>query len=227
MNALNAMNVFLQYSLVSKSFVNMQDVSVLKCVSKDTQRMVKEYVDNNTDGKQAVIEVTAGMLGISPNSLARKHIIKTDILFKNLLIIERVYGSKKHKAVLLQTLNNLTGHVVPELWTETLVHVEKQKQMDTIHFLLHSIQDDCLPRNIIIVYILMSFIFKLMNSNKTILFNRNEFALAHTRLQKVVVKKCINLTTLLREEITLYPYMFIDRVLRKLGDVKRAFSSLA
>lgn len=220
---MDVLRVFVQYCAVSKSILTMQDVAILQCLSQDTKSMVKLYIDDVDGGRKFIVESTASTLGLP---CEYKHIINLEELVKQLLTIQRLYGNQRHKDKFLNVLDSFTRHIVSTIWTEPIEMLSKDKQTGTIHFLLCSIHKGKSDQNVILIYILMCFIFKVINSNKTIVHDKNKSLFAYPTIQHIIIDKCIELTKSLREEITSYPFMFIDRVIRRVGDVKRLVSSL-
>lgn len=223
---MDVLSIFLQFSVSSKCIVDIQDIAVLRCVSKQTQTFVKIYVDDIENGEWSVIETSNKLLGL-PNTKTNKDcVIKIGELTKQLMIIKRLYGQAKHKDKFISVLNHLTKHVISKLWTHSLSELSLQQQKDTINFLLTCIQNENMQQNIIIVYTLMSFICSLTKSKQKVINNRDECIIAYSSLKRIVIKKCLELSSCLREEITSYPYVFVDRVIRKVGEVKRQMVSL-
>ncbi len=215
----DALAVFVQYSILNKGFINIEDAARLKCVSKDLHSLF----DDTTN---VFMETTGDELGITYKMQECPHIIKLDILFQQMLLIRRLYGYRDKASKLVDVLNRFTHNIVGSIWTESFNGLSKDKQIATMKFLLECNQHTKQPQrdvqqNVLIVYLMMSFMLNLLNNNKKNILSREKSLFAHRNFQDVVVNKCIALSTMLREEITSYPYMFIDRVIRRVGDVKR------
>lgn len=220
----DALTVFVQYATLNKGFINIEDAARLKCVSKDLHILF----DNNAD---VLIETTADELGIPYKMQKCFHIVKLDVLFQQLLLIRRLYGDRKKSSEFIEVLNRFTHDIAGSIWTESLMGLSKEKQVVTIRFLIDcnvhtNTPDKDLQQNIILVYLMMTFMLKLLNSNKKIIREKDKSLFAHHHFQDVVIHKCIALSSMLREEITSYPYMFVDRVIRRVGDVKRLIQLL-
>lgn len=216
------LSVFVQYNMVSKCLLDLGDVATLKCVSRETKLIVCKYIN-----EQVIIDTNVENLGIQYKQLPIEHVIDMRQFVKQLIATKRLYGNVERRGKFLQLLNNFTGGDVTKVWTEPIAGLSYKKQCDTIYFLLNCIQTDNIQHNIIIIYFLMHFISKLITMNKSIAKDKEKFLLEHLKIQLIIIDKCNEISTTLREEITMYPFAFIDRVIRKVGDVKRLIISLS
>lgn len=198
--------------------INIQDIAVLRCVSRNVLNVVNTYIK---DDNQAVFRNTLCFLNIPCDKLdihSTSHIIKLGLLVRHLLVFRRLYNDIAKKTKLISTIDSFTKHDVNQLWKKQLNKASKDEQKQTIHLLLYCAQGDNesnLQQNIIIIYVIMCFISKSYNSMG------HQSLFAHEPIKKIIITKCEELSINLREEITSYPYMFIDRVIRKIGDVRR------
>jgi hypothetical protein len=220
---MDVLRVFVQYGAASRSILTVQDVAVMKCISQDANSMVKLYIDDVKGAMKSIVDNTALTLGIP---CKEKHVINMEMLVKQVLTVRRLYGNKQHKTKFLQVLDNFTRHILSNIWTEPLAMLSKEKQTETIHLLLRCFAQDNPEQNVLTIYVLMCFIFKVIKSNKTIIYDKDKCVFAHSKIKRIIIDKCIELTSVLREEVSSYPFMFTDRVIRRVGDVKRLVSSL-
>jgi hypothetical protein len=215
----DALTVFVQYATVNKGFINIEDAARLKCVSKDLHVLFDDTAD-------VLIETTANELGIPYKMQECSHIVKFDVLFQQLLLIRRLYGDRKKSGKFVEVLNRFTHDIAGSIWTESLMGLSKEKQVVTIRFLIDcnvhtNMPNKDIQQNIILVYLMMTFMLKLLNNNKKTIRDKDKSLFANHHFQDVIINKCIALSSTLREEITSYPYMFVDRVIRRVGEVKR------
>ena len=221
---MDVLTVVMQYSMVHECKLDMVNIATLKCVSINTKLMVEKYIDETI-----VLDASANTIGIPYKTLPREHAINMNIFLKQLLTTKRLYGKleSNDKQKFKTMLNHFTSQGVNNVWSESICGLPLQKQIDTISFLLGCVEKNNIQHNVMIVYFLMQFIFKLINTNKTILKDKEKFLLQNVRLQQIIQNKCNEISTTLREEITMYPFAFVDRVIRKVGEVKRLVLSLA
>lgn len=221
---MDALSVFVQYCATSGSILTIQDVAVLHCLSHNVNDMVKMYIDDVKGVRKTILDNTASTLGLA---YKEEHVVDIEMLIKHILMIQRLYGDKRQKQKFLQALDNFTRHIVSNIWTEPLAMLSTKKQRGTMYLLMRGVNQDTPEQNIIIVYVLMCFIYKFINSNKIIIHDKDTCLFAHSKIKRIIIEKCIELSSSLREDISCYPFMFIDRVIRRIGDVKRLVSSLS
>jgi hypothetical protein len=218
----NALKIMLQHSNACGAVAfNMQDIAALKCVSKELQCLVTKHIDD-----ALLIISTANDVDIPYAKLMSDHCLDTTMLLQQLLIIKRLHGNQAKVQQLVNVLNAFTRDITSGIWTESFKGMSRETQFYTIDFLAHCNCEGNLGHNIVIVYLLMTFMAKFLNNNRAILDDRKQTVFAGQRFRDVMVCKCTHLTSTLREEVTAYPYMFVDRVLRKIGDVRRFVQKL-
>lgn len=223
---MDAISILIQQSASCNSLLNLQDVATLHCVSHDVHVMINTYISSIPQNVSNMLETTAKELCI-PNKPDLNHVVDVNALLRQLLIVRQLYGNIEKNTKLNCVLDNFTKNEVCNLWTISFEKMTKTNQIDTVQFLLQCIQKNCVQQNIIVIYILMSFLSRLFKNKKKDIHNKNESMFAYTNFRLVVVKKCLEITTTLREEITGYPYVFIDRTIRKIGEVKRITLSVS
>lgn len=222
---MEAITILIQQSGVCNGLLNMQDIAVLHCVSNDIHIVIDTYISNIEQNNLSIVEATAQEFGIPCKNI--NHVVNIKLFLRQLLIVRRLYGNEEKGSKLRHALDDFTKNVVGSMWTEPFNPMSKNNQTDTVHFLLQCTQKNCLQQNIIVIYILMYFLSRLFNSKKKDIHDKNNSIFAYTNFRNIVVSKSIELTTTLREEVTGYPFMFIDRTIRKIGEVKRKTLSIS
>jgi hypothetical protein len=219
---MDAIIILVQHSAVCKGLLNMQDVAVLHCVSKTVHVTVDTYISTIE-----VMQTTARELCVHCENIHTDCMIDMNAFLRLLMIVRRLQGDVKQQVKFRDTLDNLTKNATNSLLTQACGNMSKSNQLQTVRFLLECMKTDCLQKNIIIIYILMSFLSQLIKSKKQDILNTDNSIFSNRNFRDIVVLKCLELTRSLREEITLYPYVFIDRTIRKIGEVKRKTLSLS
>ncbi len=223
---MDALCVYIQHAVSVNDMINMQDVATLRCVSKDTNVIIKTCIDESEFVLSAIMQNTASDLKVPCIEPSGQHVIDLKCLFKQLLRARRLYGDHQQTNNFIGVLNEFTSITARTIWTDGLVNLPTQRQLDTLHVLLNFFANDDLQQNILIVFLLMYFIHKYIDANMSTIHDRDVSVFANRRVRKIILSKCEYLIKTLNEEITLYPHFFVSRVIRKIRDVKRLLQTL-
>jgi hypothetical protein len=208
--------------------MDVADIATLRCVSKSVLEVVNVYCNEDNEFIQ---KCTLTSLGVS--KLKTVTAIDTKLLVKHCLTIRRMYGQKDLEDKFHVTLKEFTSNGVKKLWkVSNFKNLSKDEQICCIDLMLSFIvafdYKHHLQHNVIVVYILMCFIFKFINNNtSSTLRDTNMSVLAYNNLRRVMCSRCNHITNTLHETVTAYPYLFVNRVIRKCKDVKRLITNLA
>ena len=224
---MESLTVILQHAFVTDcNPFNIQDIATLQSVSKEVSLTIKMYVDGVEHVEQKIISKTFEDLNFCSAKVRLENVINVKCLLHYFIWIKRLYGSNDHSVKLTSVLNKFTHEHSKLIWSEPLKGLSKQKQIDTLDFILQFIDSQDLQQSVMLVFVLMSFICKVISNNKETIKDRKQNVFAHQRIRNIVFEKCKYSINRLREEITAYPFMFTDRVIRKIKEVKRQLSTL-
>lgn len=206
----------------TSTIFSMDDIATLMCVSKEVNELVilnKLHCDNNTN----VIITTALRTGCTNTEyLTNDHCVNLSMLLKILLQVNRLYGNTKRNKELLDVLEILTSQLskkIIKMGHDTCI----KKQQATIGCLAHLIHKDCVHHNIIILYVLMNFVKRVAN----VAYPKRRFAtsiLSESKFRKTVYNKCTESIRSIRDEITCFPFGFLEKVYRQCTDTRRVVS---
>lgn len=227
---MDVIQIIVQHSTIV-CLMDVADIATLRCVSKSVCEVINVYCNEENEFVQ---KCTLSSLGLCKLSLTKKvTAIDTNMLVKQCLTLRRMYGRKDLEDKFHVTLNEFTSNSVKKLWkVSNFKNLSKDEQIYCIDLILSLIvpfdYEHHLPHNVVIVYILMCFIFKYINNNtSSTLRDKNMSVLAHKTLRRVMCSRCNHITNTLYETVTAYPYLFVNRIIRKCKDVKRLITNLA
>jgi hypothetical protein len=204
--------------------LNIADIATLRCVSKSVNGMINAYCK---DDDEYITHCSLCHLNINmPTTLYKNDVINVKLLLQQCIMIKRLYGNKDLEEKLFETLNTFTRVTVNKLWQVALCGISIVQQTEAMEFVLSCFQNfeykKNRQQNTIIVYILMCFISRLVaKNNLDDLRNAEKSVLARPYLREIIIAKCKHIVFTLNDGVSSYPYLFINRVIRKCKEVKR------
>lgn len=218
---MDSLNVVLANACTSTIF-SMVDIATLMCVSKEVNNLVisnKLHWDSNSN----VIMATALHIGCTNTEyLIQEHCVNVPILFRIILQVNRLYGNTKRNKDLLDVLEMLTSQLskkIIKMDHDTCI----KKQQATIGCLAHLIHKDCVHHNVIILYVLMNFVKRVAN----VAYPKRRSTtsiLSESKFRRTVYNKCTDSIRSIRDEITCFPFGFLEKVYRQCTDTRRVVS---
>lgn len=215
---MDAISILIGYAAL-EPILNLEDIATLLCVSKDVRNIV---VHNNLhhDSNPIVIIATARSLNcIKTTHLLEDHYINLPVLLCLMLQIRRLYGNLKRSKELYDVLEVLTGQTAKRILKKEVQNVTKQEV--TLHCLLDLFHNDCTCHNTIIMYVFMNFVRKVVSSS---LPRKTNAICADRQFRMVIFDRCTNNIRLIREQVTCFPFGFMEKVIRQCSETRRYLS---
>jgi hypothetical protein len=217
--------VFFNHTYITKD-LGIDDVACLKCVCKAwNKELDKLYM--NKDDELSVI--TALSLGMKMQDIDSEHLldmtkfVKSIVMFRNAIRYTKKTNSNAH---ILRCTKDFTLNIAKKLLKDVRA-TTSTKQKATCVLLLNLFEEiDCVELKIHIVFILFYFMNKLIKRNQTAYVKQGDCMFSSRRFRKVIIAKCTQLIEHMRDELTCYPYSFIDKVMRVCAETRRQILSI-
>jgi hypothetical protein len=207
---------------------SLEDVAVMQCVSSEIKREL-DAVYKNDEKTNELCKKTSTDLGCSmEKELSNKSLLNRVLYLKYMVQLTRYYNDdpvKNHKTKdkLVSFLSEFTLHNCMNIFTK-VSNVTVTEQSSTITELLRFTHNDNknMASKIIAIYLIYYFISKLYKRNGSIFIkNRNACILGCIEFRFTCISKANEVIHTLKNEITLLPYTFIDKVIRLVRETSR------
>jgi hypothetical protein len=219
--------VVFKHSCLHMNIYGMEDIAVLSCVSKDIRNELCDiYKDEERNTK--LIETTCQNLGyVSKTPLQSKTALNRDMYIKYMVQLNKYYNPNVVTCKILQCkfvsfLEAFTKTNCIKVFTK-FNNISLKEQINTMNELLcFTYDNENLAIKILAIYLLYYFISKLCKkNNKTFVRDRKQCILGSARFRNTCASKSNQMIFECKDEITLFPYRFIDKLIRLLQETTR------
>ena len=226
------MDIVLDYMLMNNK-CDMIDISVLSCVSLDFHRKTSSYFLDNNERALKVFANTMNAIGIKQLSdYTNCKVGMLDIcgFISFLCKLKHLYvatpTNKTAKSKFLDNIKLFTREILPKTFI-SLKCMPWEIQIDTIKFLLDLCSSEHHGIQVLCIYTLYYFLHKLCTQNNT-KFKENPFCciLGDYRIREQMMKTTHNFSSILKNEVSYYPYAFITKMLKLFDLVKYNLAKL-
>lgn len=239
-------DTFVRIASVQLDMFDMEDVSILKCVSKD----VKTYLEStyqHAEKYNRLLSNTFVKLGCpqkykeahesiffeykSTNSeteeYTNKKVLNELLYIQHVLRVNRLYSkASENKNAFVVYLKDFTLSHVGNLFTG-FKNLTMEQQKQTIRELLIYSKSKYIEVRIMTGFCVYYFICKILKQNGTsFLRNKKQCIFAEPLIKTTVISMSVQLSDVMKEEITCYPYTFTDKYIRLLNETKRLISTI-
>lgn len=220
--------VVFKHSCLHMNIYGLEDVAILQCVSKDINKEIDDiYKDEKR--KTKLLEKSCQNLGyVSNTSLRNDTVLNRDVYIKYMIQLTRYYNHPN-----VATCNIVLTDFVSFLEDFTRTNAFKvftnfksislEKQINTMNELLcFTYENKNTATKILAIYLLYYFISKLYKkNNKTFVKDRKQCILGSVKFRNTCTSKSNQIVLQCKNEITLFPYRFIDKLIRLLQETTR------
>lgn len=220
--------VVFKHSCLHMNIYGLEDIANLKCVSKSISTELND-IYKDEDRKTKLIEKTCQNMGyVSKTSLQSNTVLNRDVYIKYMVQLTRYY---KHPNVVtcnivhtdfVSFLEDFTRTNAIKVFTN-FKSISFEEQKNTINELLcFTYENKNMATKILAIYLLYYFISKLYKRNKnTYVKDRKQCILGSAKFRNTCTSKSNQIILQCKDEITLFPYRFIDRLIRLLQETTR------
>ncbi len=212
---MNALDIVLAQSALSP-VISIVDLAVLRCVCKEVNCILTK--NNLNDNSQTILVATAEHLEcIKSDDLFQDNCLNVPLLFQFMCRIKRYYGDTKKTKQLVDCLNIISSQLsykILKLNNKT----ELDKLINTMQILFDISHKTCKTHNMITTYIMMNFIKRMAYIS---LPKKSNEICKNARFRRSLNIKCQVQIREIREEITYFPFGFLEKVIRQCTEARR------
>jgi hypothetical protein len=229
---MDAVIIFFDHAFMHMDVFDMEAIATLKCVSKAIKTDI-EFVCKSQE-KQDKLWVEMSKKIKTNNSRQKKYIeddkevkklFSNNLHIKQILRCHRYYDdapkNKMHAVKLATYLKSLTFSQA-NLVFSGYENVTLKEQLSTINELLVFCSSKDIDMRIMSAYFVFYFINKLIKHNsKSFIQNHKQCILASALFRQTTISKSDELVKNIKDEVTSFPYSFIDKFIRLLQETRR------
>jgi hypothetical protein len=219
------MTVFFQHTLFAET-LGLDDVACLKCVCKGWFTELEHlYKDKEED----LSKITAISFGNKKHEVYTEHLLNLPVFVKSIKqfqIASRNVDRPNGRAHIVQTTKEFTLRIAKTM-IKDVKETSSLSQKSTFVLLLNLFENTKNSEiRILVVYIMFYYMNKLVKRNSKEFVKQGDCILSSRRFRKVILKKCDELISHMRDEVTCFPYSFMNKVIRVCGETKRLISDI-
>lgn len=222
----------LKHSCLNMNLYGIEDVAILKCTSKDIKKEL-ESLYTNEQRKQNLLVASAINMGFnSTKPIQNKTALNRDVYIRYMIELSKYYKPEVMSCEvahnnLLSFLEAFTLHNSVKAFTK-FQKLTIEEQVNTMDELLGFTSDNKNKASkILAIYLIYYFISKLYKHNGSLYAkNKRLCILSSTNLRFTIVSKGTAVVSQCKEESTMFPYKFIDKVIRLIQETNRNIKNL-
>lgn len=215
-----------KHSCMNMNIYGLEDIAILKCVSKDISNEL-DGIYKDIDRYTKCVEKTCQNMGyVSKTTLQSNTVLNRDVYVKYMVQLTRYYSNHMTCPIVctnfVSFLEDFTRTNCMKVFTK-FKNISHEEQINTMNELLCFTYDNKnMATKILAIYLLYYCISKLYKQNtKTFVKNKKQCILGSARFRNTCASKCDHIIIQCKDEITLFPYRFIDKLIRLLQETKR------
>lgn len=227
---MSAFDIFIKASCITLDIFNLTDVVTLMCVSKHMKTELDSIYGCEKMFDKLIAKEYKAIGCVYTKELKEQSVLNEFLYLKNTSRVLRLYtevlATKEKEKVFVQYLKETTLKNIQKVFIG-FKEITLEQQISTTSALLELINSDFVEVRILGVYFLYYFLTRLYKHNDK-LFLKDGFKciLGSSRLKKTISKKILNNITDIKDSTTIYPYIFIDKVLRMVMEMRRYLRNL-
>lgn len=198
----------------------MDDVARLLCVSKEVRNCVFENELHHETNKNVIIATAHCLECIKTQHLLEDHCVNLPFLFRIILQIRTLYGNIKKTKELIDVLEILTGQTAKKI-IRLDINTDIKKQETTLHCLVDIFHKNSTAHNTIVMYVFMNFVKRLVTSS---LPKKKNVILGDRQFRTLIHDRCTANIRQIREQVTSFPFGFLEKVIRQSTETRRSLS---
>ncbi len=200
--------------------IDLQDIACLACVSKSIFNKID--VGKYTT-KACVIQCTINALHMQTRNV-HNLCIKLPLFLTNVCKVQRYYGKLNYKKHIVQALDDYSTHDIHKILSGD-ENCDTAAMLTSVCEMIQITEKNDIPIYVMSLFLLAHCTRKILKKIQNEREARQQYI---SCLCKVASKLCIvfHNASCLREAITDFPYVFIERTLRSCNEARRALSNL-
>lgn len=222
--------IFIKHSCQEMNIYSLEDISTLKCVSKDIKGELDVLYKNNERTNQ-LCKNTSINLGNINVELPKETVLNRVLYLQYMVKLNRYYHDDTIKNSLkrdklVSFLNEFTLQNATKIFTK-FFKITLDEQTNTISELLYFTEEHNhnIAIKIFTTYLIYYFLSKLYKKNyEPFIKNKDKCVLASRSFRFTCISKATEVVHTLKNEITLFPYTFIDKVMRLVRETSRSLT---
>lgn len=207
----------------------MEDVAIMKCVSKEIKNEFDAVYKTDEKINELCIRTSNNLGCTFEKELTNKPLLNRILYLQYMVQVTRYYNddtmkSFKKRDKLVLFLNEFTLHNSMKIFTK-FSNISIEEQTSTVTELLNFTNKDNtnMASKVIAIYLIYYFISKLYKKNGNHFIKRKSI-LGCNNFRLTCISKCNEVVYSLKNEITLFPYTFTDKVIRLLRETSRSLA---
>lgn len=231
-NTMDSFIIFIKHSCQEMNIHSLEDIATLNCVSKDIKSEL-DVLYKSDERKNELCKNTARNLGNINGSLElpKETVLNRPVYLQYMVQLNRYYHDdtiknnlKRDKLVLF--LNNFTSQYASIVFTK-FSNISQNEQTETISELLYFTEENSqnIATKVLTTYLIYYFISKLYKRNGShFIKNKKTCILASREFRFTCISKANEVIQVLKHEVMLFPFTFIDKVIRLVRETSRSLS---
>lgn len=223
---MDAFTIFIKHSCQEMNIYSLEDIAVMKCVSNEIKKELN-IIYKKDEKVNELCEQTSKNLGCTyKKELTNKPLLNRALYLQYMVQATRYYNkdtieNHKNRETLVLFLSELTLYNSIKVFTK-FSNVSIDEQISTVIELLNFTNKDNknMASKVIAIYLIYYFISKLYKRNGSH-FVKRESILGNNNFRFTCISKANEVFYSLKNEITLFPYTFIDKVIRLVRETSR------
>lgn len=223
--------IFIKHSCQEMNIYSLEDVARMKCVSKEL-KIELDAIYTNDDKVNELCKQTSENLGSTAEQEPNNKTLLNRVLYLQYMVqLTRYYNddimkSNKKKEKLVVFLNAFTLRNTMKLFTK-FFDVSIEQQTSTIAELLNFTSKDNknVVSTVVALYLIYYFISKLFKKNGNHFIKRKSI-LGCNNFRFTCISKANEVVHSLKNDITLFPYTFTDKVIRLIRETSRILTQV-
>lgn len=224
---MNALTIVFKHSSLNMNIYSLNDIAILKCVSKDIKYELDDTYKKKDKQSQLHLTTMKSMGFECETSLKSKTALKREIYLKYMIQLDRYYNNDTMKNNIsldkfISFLNEFTSKNAMKVFTK-FTDLTLDEQVNTVSELLSFIHTDGnVASNTLAIYLVFYFVNKLYNQNGHIFIKNNKKCiLSNNDFRLICISKGTGIVYQYKSMITLFPYTFIDKLIRLIQETTR------
>jgi hypothetical protein len=199
---------------------NLQDVACLVCVSKS---IFNEIDIGNYTVQRCVIQCTINALSMRINSVDNI-CIDFPLFLTNIFKVQRCYGKTNYNKYIVKVLDDFATHDIHQI-SSCIEHCDILVMLTSICDIIQNTEANDAPVCVMSLFLLAHCTRKLLKKMQNEQDARYRYICG---LRKMTSRLSITLNNAvcLRETITCFPYVFIERTLRSCNEVRKTLCNM-
>ncbi len=229
---MDPLTIVFKHSSLNMIVFSLDDIATLKCVSKDLKQEFDIIYKKPEKHLELELATMKSMGFDCEPSLKDKTALKRDLYLKYMVQLDRYYNDDTIKnndkcSKLISFLNEFTSKNAMKVFTN-FRELTFDEQLNTVSELLSfTHNNENIASNTLAIYLIFYFISKLYTQNgKLFIKNKKKCILSCNEFKFLCISKGTELIFKYKNMITLFPYTFIDKLIRLIQETNRKLANI-